>query len=309
MADPHLHDDVRRFWDELVRGGSANPGTPSEIDPALVNLIRQLHAQREVAPPDSAYAKRLREDLMNQAGLVGAAPLVPFPAVQPVANGRTPPRGHARGMVSQERRLWRFGPLATAVLLLVVLGLAYLALGPLRPGSDDPRVIPAVVVPAATPGTPESNPTPTLYPRDGHAIIGVWEFDYRPWNPGHNVTHIVFYPDGTSIEYDDFVGVTVGRWRATGPRTVELVDASQHQASLDYMFEPGYELVQPIWQGTVGVTGYRSIEIDASGNTFLVMGYYEPRNADGSIIVRFEFDGQPLPGVRMVPVQTATPAP
>jgi len=152
VTDPHLPDDLRRFWDELVRGEAATPGA---IDPALANLIRQLHAQSDVPPLDPVYTKRLREDLMNQIGHAGTVPHTLFPAVPPASNGRAQPGSWQVSVppetASRAQWRWGFAQLATAALLLLTLGLVYRALNPGRPSNGQPVPFPDLVARSATP--------------------------------------------------------------------------------------------------------------------------------------------------------------
>jgi hypothetical protein len=163
MTDPNLLDDMRRYWDELVQGKSAKPG---ELDPQLASLIQQLHAQRDVVPPpDPAYARHLREDLMNQTADAGTVPLIPPSVAVPAPNGRTQPRSWRAsvlpGMESRTHRRWRLGPFATAVLVLLVLGLVYVVFGPGRADNSRPAGIPAVVFPTSTTIPPTPTPVAT----------------------------------------------------------------------------------------------------------------------------------------------------
>src|SRR5215211_8846113 len=159
MADPRLHEGLRRYWDELVRGG---PATPSDLDPTLTATIRQFHALGNEAP-DSAYARRLREELMH-------AQTVPLPAdgrrLMPL-NGHAVPRPTRpylpRFPVTRERRRWAFAQLATAMLLLVTLLAIFVAF---RPERD-----PAVVAPDASP-TAVAAPTVTATPPELPTFLG-----------------------------------------------------------------------------------------------------------------------------------------
>src|SRR4051812_39554327 len=61
MSDQRLHDDLGRFWDELVQGG---PGRSDHLDPDVVRTVRRLHALG-IERPNPAYVRNLRAELMK----------------------------------------------------------------------------------------------------------------------------------------------------------------------------------------------------------------------------------------------------
>ena len=165
MDDARFQEELRRFWDEIARGG---PATPGDLDPEFAATIRRLHAMRDVPPPNPAYAKRLRESLMDATSVP-----VPFDLSQnPIANGLTAPRiGWTLPSVRPAPRTHRgrlVGSLATAALLLVTLVASLVAFGPLRPKPEARLPMMAAVatpspgqpgcVPLAEPGRSRSRP-------------------------------------------------------------------------------------------------------------------------------------------------------
>jgi hypothetical protein len=193
--------------------------------------------------------------------------------------------------------------LAIAAVLLISLGFGFFAFGPFRADSDRPEKMPAAVAPAAS-------PTATPYPRTDHPIIGAWLWDYDTCRPGTNTTFVVFDADGTYIEYQNFPGVTIGRWWATGERTVELYAITQKPAQLD-KFEPGGSLPKDLIVGDQ-VSEWQAIEVDETGNALTARGYYEPRDASGDVIVHLEFGDEcnyEMVATRLSTVSIATPTP
>ena len=83
MNDARFLTELRRYWDEIARGG---PATPGALDPDLAATIRRLHALPDVPPPDPAFANRLEERFMQ-------ATTIPLPLADPRArpglNGRS----------------------------------------------------------------------------------------------------------------------------------------------------------------------------------------------------------------------------
>ena len=148
-----MEEAIDRFWDQVTQGQSSVIGG---LDPADGAAILHLHASDDRPGPDPAFRKRLREELMRaQAIPVSSDASPPFllnSHAGRVRRDMPPPRPRAVG-----RRGWVIAQLATAALLLVTLGLGYLAFGPGRQRTERTTDIPAVVAPA-TPATPASPP-------------------------------------------------------------------------------------------------------------------------------------------------------
>jgi streptogramin lyase len=205
MDDARFQDDLRRYWDEIARGG---PATPGALDPEVAAAIRRLHALPDVPPPDPIYARQLRETLMHATTIsLGRTDV----STNPSGNGRTAP-GRRPILPALPVSPARWGPaqFATALLVLVVLIGSLLAFGAGRPGPEpaEPAGFPAVI---ATPATPE--------PVSGAAVEVLWQTRGTPdrpfgnlglpavdpegnvWVPDANLgQYLVFAPDGTFLE-------------------------------------------------------------------------------------------------------------
>ena len=127
--DEGRDDGIDRFWDQIVQ----NPSHPAgELDPADAATMRHLHAFDDRPGPNRDFRKRLRADLMHAHAIpVSSDPRSPFPLNQHTghpqrASAVSPPRVGRRGG-------WALIQLATAALLLLTLGLGYLALRPSTP--------------------------------------------------------------------------------------------------------------------------------------------------------------------------------
>lgn len=143
-------DDAER---QAVRGHlSECPACRAELK--AWQTIR--HATREAfqaAPPDEDVALQQVFGRIDAARSGEKLPLTPLGAtVKPGINGwATPPaqRG-APPVFPAARRHWAPAHFATALLVLVTLGLGYLTIGPRRPNAERPVGLPAVIAPAAT---------------------------------------------------------------------------------------------------------------------------------------------------------------
>jgi hypothetical protein len=137
-----------RHWDEIVRGEPAgSPEHPLDpaLDPGLAATVRRVHELDEAPPADPAFAARLWEDLMHAQGAVPAPRPRPFRDRPPAAAPAAPPHPGRRALA------W----FATAALVLLTLGAAYLALGPGRPTPERANQLPAIVTsPVPSPATP-----------------------------------------------------------------------------------------------------------------------------------------------------------
>jgi hypothetical protein len=163
--DLHRRQALDAFWDEF---GGDDPGRPSDLDldPILAEAIRRLHDLDTQPAEDPAFGPRLWADMMGGVAQAGTLPLRPRPLG---TNGRTqlPPRP---GVSATQPAPWRHRSTVVAaiaaVLLLIGVGIGYLAFGPGWPGDELRTTIPAAVAPAATPSpapyTEESLLTITL---------------------------------------------------------------------------------------------------------------------------------------------------
>jgi hypothetical protein len=296
FANDEWGDQLNDHLDALAAGES-----PRDLDPADAETVRRFFARDDAPPPSRDLTSQIWKDLMNQSAPGGTIPLRPPLAAPPPLNGRTRYRpwrqGPPRLTTSHHQRRWSYAQLAAAFLLVVTVVAGYFVFGPLRPDSDQPRSIPAAVVPAATPSA-------TPFPRAGHPIIGVWKVDVDPGNPSV-IWHPTFGKDGTYVMYDtDSAGkptVSIGTWKPTGEHSVELVFIMQPIVPQD-MFDPtrvlkGSELKpsMEIWRLT--------LTLDETGNTMTSRGGYEEFDDQGTKV--FSSGPVEMNWTRMVPDPTA----
>ena len=114
MDDARFHDELRRYWDEIARGG---PATPGMLDPELAAVFRRLHAVPDVPPPDPGIARRRREELLRAT----TVPLAFPPSADPSANGLRAPHP---APALQSHVVIRRMPLAGFSLVVTILLLA-----------------------------------------------------------------------------------------------------------------------------------------------------------------------------------------
>jgi hypothetical protein len=138
--DEGRDDGIDRFWDQIVQ----NPSHPAgELEPADAATMRHLHAFDDRPGPNRDFRKRLRADLMHAHAIpVSSDPRSPLPLNQHTghrqrASSVSPPRVSRRGG-------WALIQLATAALLLLTLGLGYLALRPSTPPDLRLAALPAL---------------------------------------------------------------------------------------------------------------------------------------------------------------------
>jgi hypothetical protein len=145
-----------RYWDAVFQGEPAGSDLGA-LDPDLVATVRRVHALNVAPTADPAFGSRLWEDLMRAHGVVGEL----HPISDAAASGRavgSPGRSVPLPFgVPRTRRRWGFAQLAAAAVLLLILGLVYLALGPGRADDGPPDTIPGAVV-SATPAPPTATP-------------------------------------------------------------------------------------------------------------------------------------------------------
>ena len=163
-----------RYWDELLRGRPANG---DNLDPALAETIRQLHARDDAPGADEAFAARLLTDLEDRKNTTYQDLRTPTDALQlsmmPSTNSRTPispPWLPLPPRASPRRWGWPMTQFATAALVVVTLTFAYLAFGPPRSGRQDE---PAAWIPASL-STPASPPaSPAAGPATGAPLVEI----------------------------------------------------------------------------------------------------------------------------------------
>ncbi|MFT4037174.1 MAG: PQQ-binding-like beta-propeller repeat protein [Thermomicrobiales bacterium] len=142
MDNPRSLHDLRRYWDDLVRG---KPASPEGLDPDTAALLQRLQTL-PTTRPDAAYVADLRETLMHSATI----PL-PLTAPPPPNGHRAPvspalPGGPVRLPAPHARRDW---PLAqAAIILLIIAAMIAVCFAALRP-QPEPTFAPSVATPAA----------------------------------------------------------------------------------------------------------------------------------------------------------------
>lgn len=223
---------------------------------------------------------------------------------QPISgNGRfVPPTHHLSARIPREfeprrvpaARQWGIAQLATTLLVLLTLGFGYRAVDPFGSGPDHPRSIPGAVVPATS---ATSEPTVASLERQGHVIIGAWQWT----NSLDEGSRGVFASNGTYVEDADYGSngngfVAIGFWRATGKRTVELMLKNGREIPLDDVFTPGYEV--PGNSLIASDPGFVRVllEVDANGNVVTGSGWLETPDGNGGITKSNAFT---LTGYRM----------
>jgi hypothetical protein len=158
--------ELSRFWNDLIQPG-ADPARGA-LDVSEAETLRRIHAITQSPPPAGARARvdgamraqiaarQNGRDVLEMSEidtLTFDRPAIAAPAWLPPWLASRPARRPAPagwGWVAQ---------FATALLLLVTLGLGYLVFGPGRPNQDRPADLPAIVAPAtpAPPATPDGD--------------------------------------------------------------------------------------------------------------------------------------------------------
>jgi CubicO group peptidase (beta-lactamase class C family) len=160
----------------------------------------------------------------------------------------------------------------------------------LREGEDG---TPSVVVPnpaggneyvfaavaEATPNVPSPHGA-TPVARAEHIVIGSWWSANDAPGPGVQTAAAIFHADGTYLEVDPNIGVGIGAWQETSPRTADLIAVYQD-------IDPDPALTAP---GTVTV--HKSVAVDEAGNTFTATLTVEVRIPDGTVVFTASYGGQ-----------------
>jgi hypothetical protein len=159
-ADRADVERLRAYWDGLVQG-DAPP--PDGLDPATVAVVHQLRAWYRPLRPDPEFRIRLREELMDTAAL---SPRVPhhqsgLPSnhvgVNDNARAAARPWDQPPSLRARPDRGQRFGQLAAAAFVLLMLVASYAAFGKaLRPRQQDIRLA-AISAIEATPDSGSSS--------------------------------------------------------------------------------------------------------------------------------------------------------
>jgi hypothetical protein len=143
---------LERYWDGLASGQPVDPEA-EQLDPTLAQTVRHAHALDDAPPIDTRFKRQLWEDLMHGATLI--QPLR-VRSSEVVLNGRVHTPERRNTALPPAPRRWGFAQLTTAALVVLVLGLIYVALGPGQRDNGQSATAPAEILPtvAATPGEP-----------------------------------------------------------------------------------------------------------------------------------------------------------
>jgi hypothetical protein len=180
--------ELNRFWNELTHAGS-EPAV-GNLDPEQAETLRRLYAMTRTPPPEVAQARvdrAVREQLvapwdghassrLRETKLLASV----LPASAPHGWG-SPDGARLAPQAAGKRSPWAGLQLATAVLMLLILGIGYVAL---RAGAD--LVDRPVVLPAAV-GTDTTLDTvfaatlpPDLVPAAGNLDFVAWRVALDP---------------------------------------------------------------------------------------------------------------------------------
>ena len=303
-ADQKQGDELSDFLDALV-AGQRSP--LREFDAATSQAVDRFFESDDAPAPPSDLAGQIWEKMMGLATVAGEISL-PQSIVEPTSlNGRVLSRLTSAGSIPKSMPLAPqhagrrgFAHRAIAALLILILVLGYFAFEPLRSGPDTPQSIPGAVVQV---GTPEQEVTSTPFPLTGHTIIGVWRVDYSD-NPGSDTKVYSFGEDGkySNTNNHQLPRVTMGQWRATGERTLELVCIEQ-MIQLHDLWDPELETV-PYLLDTKVQFWRLSITVDETGNSFTGTGGYSFYGPDGTVL--FTSEVIQVVGTRMAVVAIGT---
>ena len=155
--DPGI-TSLGRFWDDMLTG---RPAAPRDLDPALAEAVRRLHARDDGPEMDATFVARLTDQLEEhmQAMYRQTArvddPLGWNPPRRVTDRDRTAARSVAASTGgARPPRGWNVPHVVSAALVAVTLVIAVLALGPTRGNGPEPRRTegPAAIVVSGTPG-------------------------------------------------------------------------------------------------------------------------------------------------------------
>lgn len=132
-----------------------------------------------------------------------------------------------------------------------------------------------------------------------HPIVGAWEWDNDPANPGTVLSYAIFHDDGTYIEINTDGSVNIGAWQPTGARTADLTTRTQFR--------------DPETDETLRGTLRMAAEVDASGTQITAPWTFEARTTAGDVVFTGQFTslGTRIEVMPMVPLGTpvvGTPA-
>jgi hypothetical protein len=155
-------DALDRYWDAVLRGDAS--ARPSAVDDVAAAVISHL-GDRQASSAFTAARERTRQRVIAQAKHLGETMNASQALTAPVA--RSAPEVMTRRREDNQASrapaplpYWAAAQFVTVLLLVLTLGLGYLALSPGRSDRGQPVMIPALVV-SPTPA-PDAAPTETL---------------------------------------------------------------------------------------------------------------------------------------------------
>lgn len=154
----------------------------------------------------------------------------------------------------------------------------------------------AVVVAWASVGSPGAalEATPPA-PVAAHPVVGAWRFDTNADDPGNPPSYAAFHADGAYMESHPGVGVGIGAWQATGPRTADLTIVFADIDPSEDAFARGELTVRA------------AVEVDPSGDALTAPYAFSGASLDGAVL----FDGvltATATRIDVEPMPPATPA-
>ena len=282
-------DVLDRYWDATQREESGRrPADFDEVTAAIVD-----HLGKSPAPPDTNAAQlRVRQRIVAAANELEE--MMHASSSPHLGTGRIPhsPWMQSRPVTSHRHHV--FARVALAALLVVALAAGNARFGP--SGADDrpPASIPALVLAteAAAPDTARAEAP--LLSTSGHPVVGVWQLDNDPTNPGTDISWVVFDEVGRFNEIDGLMRVNIGTWQAPGERVADVVfkiqDVTrQYRTTPDDPPQPNaLSLEMEVWRVTVTV--------DESGDSMTLVGHWDAYDASGVIVNSEDYEGT---GTRM----------
>ena len=129
-------------------------------------------------------------------------------------------------------------------------------------------------------------------PLADHPIVGAWEWDNDPTNPGADISYAIFHGDGTYLEASSNGSINIGAWEPTGERTADLTARTQ--------------FIDPDTNELIRGTLLLAAEVDETGNSITAPWTFEARNTDGDVVFLGQFQalGTRIDVVPMVPLGT-----
>jgi DNA-binding beta-propeller fold protein YncE len=306
MDEARFRDELRRYWDEIARDGRAVPG---QLDLDLVAVIRRLHAARDVAPPDPAYARRLRAQLIA----ADSAPLPLTPASQRSPNGHAGPQpGWSQQALPSSgiHRPWGVGPLAVAALftLILLIGLAgaWLLFRPQPITVNAPEVSLRFDFLWSSTGGPE-----VLVQPQGLAVDpqgNLWVVD------SGNDRFQIFAPDGTFLETWGASGAAAGEFDFAAGQKGGAGDIAFDDQGSFYVVDTGNHRIQKFSPDRAFLHGWGS---EGDGDGQFMTARYVAVSPDGSVYVcdevrrdvqKFDADGRFLLSLDTYELGEGTPS-